>query len=251
MRRQSLLWTFLVLAIVLSAYGGFSVFSNIGGGKTVPVLGLVFLVVGALMLLTLLVLFLISLFQKKKGLAQQEIAEAVKEPKPEEEPKPDIKEEPKVEIKEDLKPVKPSEPAPTPSYTYEKDVTYRPSTPRRPRHEGSGYVRKSGYGPVLRVEEEQILDMRTNTYYRIEGRIVNQSGSGPVYEISGNSIKLAFGGYLYEVSGGSISKTYGGHFASYSGRVIQTADLSERYEVPSSLSKGQLLTIVALLFGSY
>ncbi|MBO4541521.1 MAG: hypothetical protein J5736_06060 [Bacilli bacterium] len=116
---------------------------------------------------------------------------------------------------------------------------------------GSAYINKVGYGPVLRVEEEEILDMRSNAYYRIEGKQVKRLGSGPVYEISGNRIRLAFGGYLYEISGETVNKVFGGYFASFSGGYLQTFDLKEKYEISGSLSLQQKLAVVALLFGTY
>lgn len=108
--------------------------------------------------------------------------------------------------------------------------------------------KKVGYGPVLRVEEDEILDMRSNTYYRTDGNIVKRSSSGPVYEISGNRIRSAFGSYLFEISGGSVYKTFGGFYASISGGYLQTYDLSEKYEISGSLSIKQQLAVVALLF---
>ena len=116
---------------------------------------------------------------------------------------------------------------------------------------GSGYIKRVGYGPVLRVEGAQILDMRNNTYYMIEGNYVKRNGYGPVYEIRGSSLKHAYGGFLYEISGDNVNKVYGGYFASFNGNYLQKYDLSEKYEVPDSLSIKQKLAIVALLFGEY
>ena len=113
------------------------------------------------------------------------------------------------------------------------------------------YVKQVGYGPLLRVEGNRILDMRSNTYYRIENNIVNQEGYGPVFEIRGNQIKNAFGGYLYELSGSNINKVFGGFYASISGNYITLYDLSIKYETTDSLSKSQILAVAALLFGKY
>ena len=93
--------------------------------------------------------------------------------------------------------------------------------------------------------------MRTNTYYRIEGNVVNQEGCGIRYEIRGNQIRDAFGGYLYELSGSNINKVYGGFYASISGNYITLFDLSQKYEMTDSLSKKQILVAAALLFGAY
>ena len=113
------------------------------------------------------------------------------------------------------------------------------------------YIKKVGYGPILRVSEEQILDMRSNTYYTIDGNIVKQNGYGPVYEIRGNMIKKAFGSYLYEISGSNVSKVYGGYYASFSGHYLQLNDLSEKYEFTDSLSLKQNLVVIAIIFGDY
>ena len=113
------------------------------------------------------------------------------------------------------------------------------------------YVKQVGYGPLLRVEGNRILDMRNNIYYRIENNMVTQEGYGPVFEIRGNQIKDAFGGYLYELSGSNINKVYGGFYASISGNYITLYDLSVKYETTDSLSKRQILAVAALLFGKY
>ena len=113
------------------------------------------------------------------------------------------------------------------------------------------YVKKVGYGPVLRVTGNRILDMRNNTYYRVQGSIVSQDGSGQAFEINGNRIRSAFGGYLYEISGSNINKVFGGFYASISGNYITLFDLSEKYETTGSLNQKQLLVVAALLFGTY
>lgn len=240
MRRQYFAWTYLVLAIVLTAYGGYSVISSASQQKDIPVLGLVFFIVGLALLVLFAILCVVSLFQKKKA------------PVLEEANKPEVVEEkveePVIEEKEEEEPTPLEETSPK---TYHKDVTYQSNRTVSRSYLGSAYIKKVGYGPVLRVEEEEILDMRSNTYYRLEGDIVKQSGSGPVFEISGNRIKLAFGGYLYEISGGSVYKTYGGYYASISGGYLQTHDLEEKYEISGSLTLKQQLAVVALLFGTY
>ena len=90
--------------------------------------------------------------------------------------------------------------------------------------------------------------MRSNTYYRIDDNYVKQMGYGPVFEIVGNRIKLAYGGYLFELSGSNINKVYGGFYASISGSFLKKHDLSQNYEIPTSLNKTQLLVVAALLF---
>lgn len=241
MRRQHFAWTYLVLAGVLTIYGGYSLIYNASKGKPLPVLGLVFLVIGSALFLIFIVLLIITYFKKKKT-PTTPVQEVIKE----EEPKP-VKEEPvKVEKKEETKP------AYTPKKKkYSDEVVYERRQSYSIYDSNTVYVKKVGYGPVLRVCGSQILDMRTNTYYTIDGRMVKLNGSGPVFEISGDKIRAAFGSYLYEISGSNINKVYGGYYASISGNYIQLYDLSEKYELSDSLSKNQILAVVALLFGRY
>ena len=237
MRRQSFVWTFLVLAIVLTAYGGYAVINAVVKQENIPVLGLVFLIIGSAMLVLFLILLVISLFQKKNKPVINEAVEQI-----------EMEKEPIEEKTDEIKPVSLNKPS---ERTYRNDVTYERQSSSSRSYLGSAYINKVGHGPVLRAEEEQILDMRSNTYYRLEGNMVKMSGSGPVFEISGNRIKAAFGGYLYEISGGSINKIYGGYFASISGGYIQTYNLSEKYEISGSLTLKQQLAVVAILFGTY
>lgn len=144
--------------------------------------------------------------------------------------------ESEIEIEE-----KPAE-TPYPRRTYSSSSSYSYST---------SYVKLVGYGPVLRVEGNRIVDMRSNTYYRIEENVVMQDGAGIRYEIRGNQIKDAFGSYLYEISGSNINKVFGGFYASISGNYITVYDLSSKYEMTDSLSKKQILVVAALLFGRY
>ena len=232
MRRQYFYWTYLVLAIVLTVYGGYNLAYHFNHNNKLSVLSLVFLIAGTVMLITYLVLYLLSL--KKKHENTQETAPIIDvqpEPEPVEEPKPQTVAAPK----------------PTPR---KSDVTYeRGSSPIH--YDTDAYVKHVGHGPVLRVTGNRILDMRSNTYYRIEGNFVNQEGYGQAYEISGNKIRPAFGGYLYEISGSNINKVFGGFYASISGNYITLFDLSEKYEITDSLNKKQLLVVAALLFGNY
>ena len=141
----------------------------------------------------------------------------------------------------------------TPKVEYKprSDVTYESRRTSSIYDNETIYVRKVGYGPVLRVCGNRVLDMRSNTYYSIQGNFVYQDGSGPVFEISGNRIRSAYGGYLYEISGSNINKVFGGFFASISGNYITKFDSSEKYEISSSLNRAQQLTVTALLFGEY
>lgn len=243
MRRQSFVWTIIVAASVFAVYGGFMMFYNINHGKSPSVLSIVFFSIGLTLFVLFFVLYTISFFQMKK---KQKDETVVVE---------DIK-------KEELKEVEPEEkkekPAPTKVETHKADDVEYVRTPRTyettPKERVSYstvYVRKVGYGPVLRVCGEQILDMRDNTYYRIQGSSVFEEGRGQAYEISGNRIRKAFGGYLYEISGSNINKIYGGFFASISGSYITTYELDEKYELSDSLTRTQLLAVVALIFGDY
>lgn len=244
MRRQRFYWTYIVLATVLTIYGGYSLIYNATHDKSLSILGLVFLIVGLVMFTVFLILVLTSIHQKKNGLKVANPIVVKEEPKVEE-----IKvEQPQEEIKKET----PEKKTTTSSYSSSRnDVTYESRSTYRSFDGGSGYVKEVGYGPVLRISEEEILDMRNNIYYRIEANLVKRSGYGPVFEIVGNKIKLAFGGYLYEISGSNVSKTFGGYYASFTGGYLQTHNLSNRYEVPSSLNLKQKLAIVAILFGSY
>ena len=242
MRRRYFYWAYLVLALVLSIYGGYSLIYCLRHNKDISILGLVFFIIGILMLLIFLILFIISYFQKKNR--PVEVAETKEEP---------ILEEVQAELEEEKAEeiVEKEESASSVTYSSRDDTEYEPVRSYRSFDGGSGYVRMVGYGPVLRISEEDILDMRNNTYYRIEGNLVKQLGSGPIFEINRNKIKNAFGGYLYEISGDSVYKVYGGYYASISVGYLQNHDLKEKYEIPSDLNMSQKLAVVALLFGNY
>lgn len=240
MRRITFKWTYLVLAIMLTAYGGFMLIYNHTHHKEMSILALVFLIIGSLMLLSYFVLLVIDAFRNKPVMIKED-------PKIEEEIVETPKEEP---VKKD-KPVVEQKPTPKKDYTYEKRTVVNRSKDDSDSDCSTYYIRKVDYGPILRVTGNDILDMRTNTYYRIEGNMVNQAGSGPVFEISGNRIRSAFGGYLYEILGDNVNKVYGGFYASFSGNYLTTYNLEEKYEVPSTLNKKQQLLVVALLFGTY
>ena len=239
MRKQYLHWSLMVLGIVGTIYGTYLLIYHYNHGNGLNVLALVLLILGILSLLSFLVAIIsIHLTHKKRAneVETTKLEEAV--PVEEEKPAPAeaLKEEP---IKDD-----------------KEEVSY---TPREKRTCSSSsiysystvYVKKVGYGPLLRIEGSRIIDMRTNTYYRIENNFVMQDGYGVCYEIRGNQIKDAFGGYLYEISGSNINKVFGGFYASISGNYITIYDLSDKYEMTDSLSKRQILVVAALLFGKY
>ena len=240
MRRQHFEWTFVVLGLVLTIYGTYSVIYNSMNNKAVPTLGWVFLVGGVVLLSLYAVLVVISLIQKKNKKVEPMQPQPVVETE-------EKKEEPHV-VEKMVEKEKTSQKI---EYTPREKATYAKNRSVYDFDGGSGYVNKVGYGPVLRVENERILDMRSNTYYRIEGNLVKQLGSGPIFEISRNRIRAAFGSYLYEISGSNVNKIFGGFYASFSGNYLQTHDLSEKYEISCSLNLKQQLTVVALLFGQY
>ena len=157
MRRQSFYWTFLVLTIVLTAYGGYSIFYNLSRGSDVPLLGEVFFIGGIILLVLLLVLLLVDFLQRKKAKKNKTLKpeEKIEEPQQPEEKEKQPEEEPV--------PVEKEEPAPEPSPAPAEEVEFVRVKPAPRFRGGSAYIKKVGYGPVLRVEEEEILDMRSNT----------------------------------------------------------------------------------------
>ena len=243
MRRIYLVWSIAVFGVIGTVYGAYSLIYASNHGKELPIYGILLLIFGSIALITFLVLYIISFIQEKKRkknkpaptptieeiVAEEEAFEPTIE---EVKSTPSRKSEPKEEEYE-----------PRPQRTYSSSSSsYYAST---------AYVKEVGYGPLLRVEGNRIIDMRTNTYYRIENNMVMQDGYGPVFEIRVNQIKDAFGGYLYEISGSNINRVFGGYYASISGNYITLFDLSKKYEMTDSLSKRQILVVAALLFGKY
>lgn len=243
MRRQYFYWIYLVAALVLTVYGSYSLIYNFQHGKELSLLGLLFTIFGSIMLILYLVLFAISVFQKKKRKAE--------EFKVIDQTPTEIEEEPKETEVVEEKPLQEEKPEPKKTHSKSSYTPHKNYSRYDSDDYSSFYINKVGYGPVLRVTGPEILDMRSNTYYRIEGNMVQQLGSGPVFEISGNRIREAFGSYLYEISGGNVNKVFGGFYASISGNYLQTFDLKEKYEMSSSLSMKQQLAVVAILFGRY
>lgn len=247
MRRQRFWWTYLVATIVLAGYGTFSFIYNLNRGKGVSILGLIFMIIGLMMLGLFLGLFIYDYFVTKKN-------KKIIESKIIEQPVEEV-EEIKVE-KEEYKEKKVFNKE---KYTYKDNEEERSKrnyySTNRSRYDSdfssTVYVKKQGYGPILRVEGNRLLDMRSNTYYRIEENVIKQEGSGPVFEINGNRIKLAYGSYIYEMNGNNINRTFGGFFAQINWNFINKYDSSEIYEMSSSLTSNQILVVVALLFGSY
>lgn len=232
-----------VFGIVATGYGTFSLIYNYNHGKGLSGYGLLLLILGILALGTILALYVISYITKRKH--KNETFQS-KDGTKEETKESNLIEEPRkaetTEKKEELKSAK------------KVDYTSRPESRRASSYSYSYstvYIKQVGYGPILRVEGSRIIDMRTNTYYRIEGNMVIQDGYGPVFEIRDNQIKDAFGSYLYEISGSNINKVFGGFYASVGGNYITLYDLSVKYEMTDSISKKQLLAISALLFGRY
>ena len=237
MRKQYLPWMIAVFGIVGTVYGGYSLIYHYRHSGSLFVAGLILFILGLIALIFFIALIVsIKMAQKKKK--NEPIPSKVEEPKEaetpikEEKPVPSIKREPKQK----------EEYVPKVERTRVSSSSYSHSTI---------YVKQVGYGPLLRIDGDRILDMRNNTYYRFENNMLMQEGYGPVYEIRGNQIKNAFGGYLYELSGNNINKVFGGFYASISGNYITLFDLSIKYETTDSLSKRQILAVAALLFGKY
>ena len=239
-RKQYLPWLIMVVGIIGTAYGTHLLIYHFNKGNGLNVLALVLLILGIVCLAFTIILLISNYLSQKRN---KNIEKAIEEP---------IKEE-KQEVVEPVK--KDEEPAPKVERKSE-ETTYIPKEKRDYRSSSSSYTSTSyvkliGYGPLLRVEGNRILDMRNNTYYRIENNIVNQEGYGIRYEINGNQIRDAFGGYLYEISGSNINKVFGGFYASISGSYLTLFDSSKKYEMTDTLSKKQLLVVAALLFGNY
>ena len=237
-RKQYMPWLIMVLGIVGTAYGIHLLIYHFNKGNGLNVLALLLLILGIVCLVfTILLLGSIYLAQKKKKNEEIVIDQPVEEKVEVVEPKKEEKPAPKVDKKNVETPYVPRE-----KRTYSSSSNSYVST---------CYVKQVGYGPLLRVEGNRILDMRNNTYYRIENNIVNQDGYGIRYEINGSQIRDAFGGYLYEISGSNINKVFGGFYASISGNYITLFDSSRKYEMTESLSKKQLLVVAVLLFSNY
>ena len=252
MRRQHFELSFVVLGLVLAIYGAYSLIYNYANNKDIPGLGIAFLIVGATLLLLYLGLFIISLVQKKNRLVEQD--QQVEEPISEQVSTNGNVEEPIEEElieKEPIEDLVEEDDSSDEEYVHRERISYQRNRSIYDSDGGSGYVKKVGYGSVLRIENNRILDMRTNTYYVIEENVINELGGGPVFEITGNSIKLSFGSYLYEISGNNVNKVFEGFYASFSGNYLQTNDLEHVYEISCSLSSKQRLAVVALLFGCY
>ena len=239
-RKQYLPWVIMVVGVIGTAYGTYLLIYRLNKGNGLNVLALILMIVGIICLLFTIALLVSNyLFEKKKKKTEN----TIDEPKVEE-PIPEVVEP----VKEETKPAPKEE-------RKSEETTYVPREKRSYSSSSSylsaSYVKLIGYGPLLRVEGNRILDMRNNTYYRIENNIVNQEGYGIRYEIHGDKIRDAFGAYLYEISGSNINKVFGGFYASISGNYLTLFDLSKKYEMTDSLSRKQLLLVAALLFGNY
>ena len=237
-RKQYIDWLATVFGIFGTVYGGYLLIWHFNHGNGLNVLALILLIFGVISL-AFAVTILTSRYLYSKKKQKQVIPTEVEEVKEEE-----VKEEPNVEEK--VEPVKKEEPKVNRDYSEKVERSSRSSYSYSAP--STIYVKQVGYGPLLRVEGSRILDMRSNTYYRIENNMVNQEGYGPRFEIRGNQIRDAFGGYLFELSGSNINKVYGGFYASISGNYITLYDLSVKYETTDQLSKKQILAVAALIF---
>ena len=246
MRRQHFEWTFLVVSLLLMIYGGFFIFYKFNDeDKKIFISAIIAFSIGAILFITYIVLLVISNIQKSK----KQLTIVKEEPKVIEEEKiEEVKEEkpaPKQEPVKEEKPVK----GPSKSYSSSRSETISRNNSYYASNSYTTYVRKMGYGLVLEVNENIIRDMRSNTYYRIEGNRIYLNGSGLIYQIEDNRIRNLSGRYIFEISGNQIRKIYGGYFADISGNYITKYDLSEKYEMDSRLDNRTLLFISVLLFG--
>ncbi len=243
MRRYYLIWSIAVFGIIGTAYGAYLLIYHFNHGNGLSIPSLLLLIFGVIALVTFLVLYILSYFANKRK--KKEAIPPVVDNEDKNEKEATIDGENEVEPSTKLEPKKEQK-----EYVSKSEVTYE-SSYSSSYSVSTIYVKQVGYGPLLRIEESRFIDMRTNTYYRIENNMVMQDGYGPVFEIRGNQIKDAFGGYLYELSGSNINKTFGGFYASISGNYITLYDLSIKYETTDCLSKRQILVVAALLFGKY
>ena len=245
MRKYYLYWGLAVFGIIGTAYGSYSIVYSNRRGNDLPIYGLILLIFGILSLMAFLA-WALSIFLSKQKKRKNPATPSQNEAKKVEIVEKTISEEKETKPAPKLEPAQPKEEAER-TYTPRSERPYVSSS--RPSF-STAYVKQVGYGPVLRIEGPRIIDMRNNTYYRIEDNFVMQDGYGVRYEIRGNQIKDAFGGYLFEVSGSNINKVFGGFYASISGNYITLYDLSEKYEMTDLLSKKQILVAAALLFGN-
>ena len=245
----------MVFGIIGTAYGTHLLIYHYTNNGKFSVPALILLIFGGIALI-LMIAYLILLRLAKKS--QHDIPITLEEPIQEE----PIKEEPIKEGPIQEEPIKEEGPQQDEESESEEEneieeeeeeEDYEEPAPRPSRYYDYStiYLKKVGYGPILRIEGNRIIDMRSNTYYRIEAGFVYQDGAGVRYEIRGNQIKDAFGGYLYELCGSNINKVFGGFYASISGSYITLYDLSDKYEMTGALSKQQILAVAALLFGKY
>lgn len=236
MRRLYWPWMVFVFGIIGTAYGTSYLTRCSIEGKSIKLYGILLFVLGIISLLFSITVEIARYISNKKHKAQTIKEEAKSEETPKEEAKQIIKEKP-----QEVKVIK---------RDYEYTPRERSAKESYSAPDVDGYIKLIGYGPLVRIHGNQILDMRNNTYYHIEGNMVNQDGYGPRFEIRNNQIRDVYGGYLYEISGNNINKVFGGFYASISGNYITLFDGSQKYEMTDSFTKKQILAIAALLFGS-
>lgn len=240
-RKQYIDWLATVFGIFGTVYGAYLLVWHYRRGNGILPVAMILFVAGVISLVFAIALLTSRYIAYKKRKDHKTPAQ----------------EEIEIEIEED----KIEAPQQKPIEEFQEETTQE--EPKRPYKRNSDYIERSssstysystvyiklvGHGPILRIEESRILDMRDNSYYRIEGNNVNKEGYGLCFEIRGNQIREAFGGYLFEISGSNINKIYGGFYASISGNYITIHDLSRKYEMTDSLSTKQLLVVSALLF---
>ena len=153
-----------VFGIVATVYGGYTLIYHFNHSNKLSVYSLVLLILGSISLLLFLSIYIPSYFARKKK---------------KEEPLPPTENN---SVEEEVEKTLVEEEKPTPSINPEPKIEYEEPSPRPQRERVSSsssyvstvYVKQVGYGPLLRIEGNRIIDMRTNTYYRIENNMVNQ-----------------------------------------------------------------------------
>ena len=150
MRRINFWWTYLVGCIVCIAYGGGTLIYHFSKGNGLSVHALILLIIGGVCLVIFLVLYIVSLIQKKTQASEQQ--------------------EPAPEIVEDVNNEEPVEEEPQEVSSQSDDVDYAhiehinpTNISHRPSSSNGGrtiYVKKVGYGPVLRFEGDRILSLQ-------------------------------------------------------------------------------------------
>ncbi len=160
-RKQYIDWLATVFGIVGVSYGGFMLLWHHNRGNGTNPLAL-----------TLLILGLVSLAFGLAMLLSRHIAAKKRKTDVALPPKEEVKEEAPDQEDESEEAIDDEEPGPEPKSYRERPDRSRPRPSGGYSSFSTAYVRLAGYGPLLRFDGTRVLDMRSNTYYRIEGDYV-------------------------------------------------------------------------------